>query len=142
MVLVIDTAGDRAFIGLWDLEWKSKNEFIAGRELNSLIIKKLEESFLYSQEYQNDLIDENSRLKGIIVNAGPGSFTGLRIGLAVANTIAYTKDIPIVGVVGETEIEKLCQEGRKVLKSRGASFEGPIVPHYGAEPHITQPKKG
>jgi tRNA threonylcarbamoyladenosine biosynthesis protein TsaB len=31
----------------------------------------------------------------IKVNTGPGSFTGLRVGLSVANTIAWVLNIPI-----------------------------------------------
>lgn len=36
-------------------------------------------------------------LTAIEVNLGPGSFTGLRIGMAVANTLGFVLDIPVNG---------------------------------------------
>lgn len=36
-------------------------------------------------------------LTGIEVNTGPGSFTGLRVGVAIANTLGYLLQIPVNG---------------------------------------------
>lgn len=45
---------------------------------------------------------ELDSLSGININVGPGSFTGLRIGLAVANALSFVLKIPINGKkVGE-----------------------------------------
>jgi tRNA threonylcarbamoyladenosine biosynthesis protein TsaB len=41
---------------------------------------------------------EKKELSGIIVSDGPGSYTGLRIGISVAKGLAYALDIPIVTV--------------------------------------------
>jgi tRNA threonylcarbamoyladenosine biosynthesis protein TsaB len=41
------------------------------------------------------LLDE---LAGIAVSIGPGSFTGLRIGLATVKGLAYDWDLPVIGV--------------------------------------------
>src|SRR5258708_1919070 len=36
-----------------------------------------------------------SDITHIKVNPGPGSFTGLRVGIAIANTLSYTLNIPV-----------------------------------------------
>ncbi len=74
-------------------------------------------------------------ITGIGVMRGPGSFTGLRIGMTVLNTIASTNHVPIVGELGDgwrdTCLERLARgDDDKV-----------VMPEYGGEAHITQPRK-
>lgn len=74
-------------------------------------------------------------ISGIVAFAGPGSFTGLRIGLAVANSIAYGQQIPIVATSGDSWLV----DGMKQL--RHAEPGGQVLPEYGGEANITKPRK-
>lgn len=74
-------------------------------------------------------------ITGIGVFRGPGSYTGLRIGLTVLNTIASDRHIPIVGDIGESWLES-CLE-----KLRDGVNEQMILPEYGGDAHITKPRK-
>ena len=41
---------------------------------------------------------EPSELGGVVVGTGPGSFTGLRMGLAAVRGLAFALDVPVAGV--------------------------------------------
>ncbi|MFK3961865.1 tRNA (adenosine(37)-N6)-threonylcarbamoyltransferase complex dimerization subunit type 1 TsaB [Guptibacillus hwajinpoensis] len=60
-------------------------------------------------------------LDRIVVAEGPGSYTGLRIGISIAKTLAWTLNIPLVGV---SSLEVLGQNGRY--------FSGVILPFFDA----------
>ena len=89
--------------------------------------------------YLRDRLAENEAsfadISGIGVFRGPGSFTGLRIGLAVLNTIAHEQRIPIVGVTGDAWREE-CLE--RLQNGRNDEI---VLPEYGAEARVTKPRK-
>jgi tRNA threonylcarbamoyladenosine biosynthesis protein TsaB len=74
-------------------------------------------------------------ITGIAIYKGPGSFTGLRIGLSVANALAYSLDIPIVALSGENWLDKSVQ----ALQS--GQNDNVAIPEYGSLAYVTQPKK-
>lgn len=73
-------------------------------------------------------------LKGIIVFTGEGSFTGLRIGTTVANTLAYSLNIPIADSSGTDWLKT----GLEKLKTTKPSVY--VLPKYSSEANITRPK--
>ncbi len=84
----------------------------------------------------DNLVDgDYGQLTGVLVYQGPGSFTGLRIGITVANAVAYAQSLPIVATAGENWLA----DGVDQLNN-GAG-DKIALPEYGAAPHITPPRK-
>ncbi|MCI9084478.1 MAG: tRNA (adenosine(37)-N6)-threonylcarbamoyltransferase complex dimerization subunit type 1 TsaB [Bacilli bacterium] len=63
----------------------------AGKDMSNVIMPTIEEAFKQSKILPKD-IDK------IFVSTGPGSFTGIRVGLTVAKTMAWSLNIPIVPI--------------------------------------------
>ncbi|MBT4277965.1 tRNA (adenosine(37)-N6)-threonylcarbamoyltransferase complex dimerization subunit type 1 TsaB [Candidatus Falkowbacteria bacterium] len=59
------------------------------------------------------------RLKGIFVVKGPGGFTAVRIGVAIANSFSYGLNIPVFGIKFEEskEIKELIKKEIKKIKN-------------------------
>ena len=74
-------------------------------------------------------------VQGIVCFTGPGSFTGLRIGLSVGNALAYGLSVPIVGTEGEAWL----QEG--ITRLQNGDKDQIALPEYGSEAHTTLPRK-
>lgn len=87
----------------------------------------------------NALLERNNQkwsgITAIVVFRGPGSFTGLRIGCTVMNTLAYAHNTPIVGAMGDDWIEQGCK------RIQQGNNDGAVMPEYGAAPRITTPRK-
>lgn len=62
-----------------------------------------------------------NELEAIAVSEGPGSYTGVRIGVTLAKTLAWTLQKPLVGV-----------SSLKVLAANAALFNGLICPIFDA----------
>lgn len=129
MILTLRTDKPEAEIGLFDDTTKvAYEQWAAGRQLAETIHRKID-ALLVS----NDLGLKD--IKGIVCFEGPGSFTGLRIGLTVANTLAYALGVPIVGAQDPDWV----MSGIRRLEN--SENDRQVVPFYGAEVHITPQKK-
>jgi len=75
------------------------------------------------------------KIDGIVFFNDSGSFTGLRIGATIANTLANALKVPVVSSCGENWYS----DGVKKLEQ--GENTGQILPNYGREAHITTQKK-
>ena len=110
LTLYLDTSTPTTILKLNDktYEWES------GRELAEKLLGFIQDKLQENHKNWPDITK-------IIFMSGPGSFTGLRIGAAVINTLAAELNIPLYN-----------HKGEKVKI---------ILPDYGRDANITKPKK-
>lgn len=144
MYLVISTPENKLFaVGLGTR--KLTDFFLVEKEYkqSELLLKTISELLKKNKNKLNDV-------KGIIVVQGPGYFSALRIGITTANSLAYSLNKPVVGVIlkkswqrfkDETKLEKVFTEGLKLIKrNKKFQMKSIVKPFYGAEPNITAKK--
>jgi len=92
VLLAFDTATPLVTVALHDgsdvvVELTSERPMKHGEQLAPLISQALEQAGIVRQD-----------LTAVAVGVGPGPFTGLRVGLVTARTLAFVLEIPVYGV--------------------------------------------
>jgi len=129
LILTLRTDKPEAEIGLFDGQTKIGYEIWEGhRKLAETIHIKIEMLLKAEGKTWHDI-------KGIVAFEGPGSFTGLRIGLATANAVASSLDIPIVATKDDDWIDK------GITRLLAGEQDKIALPFYGQDVHITLPRK-
>ena len=124
MIILLDTSTATCRLTTVDGEISNNFDWEAGRTLARGLLAFIQEK-----------VGDVKNISGIGIMRGPGSFTGLRIGMAVANTLADGLGVPIVGETGDS--------WRESALGRLSSGEDDqvILPFYGGDAHVTKPKK-
>lgn len=130
MILTIRTDKPEAEIGLYDHTGKQLSyiSWQAHRHLAETIHDQIATLLQFDSS-------ELSDIDGIVVFKGPGSYTGLRIGMSVANALAYSLGCKVVATNSETwQTDGVALLGQE----KGSEV---VLPEYDAPAKTTQPRK-
>ncbi len=94
------------------IDTKDQKKVVVSLKENDKVIASLSEENKYGSQVLLPLIGkilkmenlEYKDLKGVELEKGPGSFTGLKVGAAVANSLGFSLGIPVNGKKLETEL--------------------------------------
>ncbi|MBS4013125.1 MAG: tRNA (adenosine(37)-N6)-threonylcarbamoyltransferase complex dimerization subunit type 1 TsaB [Bacteroidetes bacterium] len=106
-ILNIETATKNCSVAL-----SANGEIVALREdidkgyNHAALLTVLIDELMKSQKLDYD------KLSAVCVNKGPGSYTGLRIGVSAAKGICFAKDIPLIGVDSLYSLAQQCLDTR------------------------------
>jgi len=128
MILLLDTSTPECRLTFVDGESRSHDNWQADRMLAKGLLSHLDGLLREHNKTWSDIT-------AIGVYEGPGSFTGIRIGLTVMNTIADSQKIPIVGARGED------WQTDAISKLNAGNDEKIALPFYGSEANISTPRK-
>lgn len=128
MIVLLDTSTGECRLALVDGDIIREYAWQADRTSAKGLLAFLRDSL-------DDCRASFSDLDAIGIMKGPGSYTGLRIGISVMNTLAGELSIPIVGTTGESWREN-------AIEQLSIGHDDKIVlPEYGGEANITKPRK-
>jgi tRNA threonylcarbamoyladenosine biosynthesis protein TsaB len=90
-LLAIDSATEACSIALWESGWVGADYVWAPRGHTQALLPMIEQQLALAGW-------SLSQLDGIVCTQGPGSFSGVRIGIAAAQGLAYAAQLPTLGV--------------------------------------------
>lgn len=128
MILLLDTSTPLCRLTLVGAEARYDYQWQADRQLAKGLLKFIVDSLAEHKLTIN-------QLEGLVFMRGPGSFTGLRIGATVLNTIAEFEQLAIVGATGP-DWQVVGLEGLESGQNQRL-----IIPDYGRDARITTPRK-
>jgi tRNA threonylcarbamoyladenosine biosynthesis protein TsaB len=91
VILAIDTSGIQCAAALWKKQLVSSRVVEEGLRHNELLLKLIDEVL-------REHAVEAASLQALAVSSGPGSFTGLRVGMATAKGLCRAWNVPIVAI--------------------------------------------
>ncbi|HET6924650.1 MAG TPA: tRNA (adenosine(37)-N6)-threonylcarbamoyltransferase complex dimerization subunit type 1 TsaB [Candidatus Saccharimonadales bacterium] len=129
LIITIRTDKPEAEIGLYEnTALLVADRWLAHRQLAETLHGRLRQLLETQGKQWRDV-------QGIAVFQGPGSFTGLRIGISVANALAYSLQVPVAGAEDPDWTDAAIDS---LVRGEAGKL---VVPEYGALPHITPQKK-
>lgn len=142
MILFLDTSGfDKLHFALLDpISGKVKEKKIALKHTQSEKTAGKLEAFLKQNSKSFDKSDWRKQLTQILVVSGPGSFTGIRTGIALSMAIGLALDVNVYALKGAAVPAKI-KDLLKIKKSSLKKVTQNFSPEYGVEPNITLSKK-
>ncbi len=114
-----------------------------GTDKSTQAIKEFTTAVAFNENYKtNDFLEKFLRknkltpkaISKVIVCSGPGSFTGIRVGVSLAQAFGFALQIPVIAIPKN----KIPSDLRKLESIKGGKA---LTMNYGQKPNITTAKK-
>ena len=93
MLLCIETSGKNCSVALFE-----GLQLVSIREMHTEQFSHSENLHVFIEQVLKESNLQPKAIKAIAISAGPGSYTGLRIGVATAKGLCYGWDIPLIAL--------------------------------------------
>jgi tRNA threonylcarbamoyladenosine biosynthesis protein TsaB len=128
MTLFIRADNPEVLIEISNGQKVATKQWQAGRELSMQVHRVIDDLLI-------QLNTKHTEISGVVVYEGPGSYTGLRISISVANALGYSLDIPVVATTGQD------WKNLGTIELETNNTFTPVSPAYGGQVYTTTPRK-